>query len=435
MGSTSLRDHLPGFVRHADRSTAGMIWAQDSFSFIHDPLAMADDKKSNAEQKQQPYAVIIPWWGFESRLVIDLVCRAPLSPEEYDRTGIEKSYRKRIKASVIEMSADINSNKANSLKNERPRAAEQLASRGSILHHAGLLQMTELEASLRVIKAAHFPRSNIDSLVILRKVTATLHRLGFDEEGELRTAARNGELDRIRELLSKGVDVNWGCQSFCYVSNIDPAMSPALHCAVESGHVDAVKVLLECDGIDVNAKDNEGQSPLFKVPTMDVLETLLDDPRIDLNVTDDEGTALYKFCSEGDKSFVEKLLSQHGADLNIKRLRNGTCLHSACEAGRHELIPMLLKAGCDVNAKTFMDKTPLYSAVEKGNMEVVRTLLQDAGVELGTRPKSNRYKAPAEDPAICVAIKANNDVEIAKLLLGYPGIDAASVKICIGVVY
>ena len=61
----------------------------------------------------------------------------------------------------------------------------------------------------------------------------------------------DNELDRVRDLLKQGVDVNVK----------DRNGKTALMEATRHGHADVVRLLLD-KGSDVNAKDNEGRSPL-----------------------------------------------------------------------------------------------------------------------------------------------------------------------------
>jgi len=423
LAGISLRDHLPGFLEHADDTTAGRYWQDDVFAFLHHPTSIATND-SNTKGQEKLYAVIIPWWGIQSRLVIDLDLRVPLSPTEYNLDEIEKSYKKRIKQGMEDLVAIYTS--GGQAERERFEAAEHYTSHGSILHHAGMTQMVELEGDLRLLKA----KSSTDTDVFMKvfqKATAALHRFGFDEEGEFREAAANGDVSKVKELLSRGVDVNYGRRSENSVSNIGPARPTALHCAVKNSQIDVVKLLMATDGIDVNAKDDQDETPLFRATTMEMLEVLLEDPRVNLDVLGWDGTVLHSFCASpgAPVSWVERLL-ERGANPNKSHGRFGTCLHSACGAGRHELIPALVKGGCDINAKSFLSKTPLFVAVEAGFTEVVRSLLNYGGVDVNTCPKGE-YRAPPEDPALCVATKAGHG-DILKLLLQYPALDTASVK-------
>ncbi|MGC9057983.1 MAG: ankyrin repeat domain-containing protein [Candidatus Micrarchaeia archaeon] len=67
---------------------------------------------------------------------------------------------------------------------------------------------------------------------------------------ELLKAAKSGDLARIKELLNMGADVN---------AKDNDGETPA-HWATRNGHLEPLKVLIE-NGADVNAKDNDGWTP------------------------------------------------------------------------------------------------------------------------------------------------------------------------------
>ena len=68
---------------------------------------------------------------------------------------------------------------------------------------------------------------------------------------ELHEAAAEGDLQRVKKLVEKGVDVD--------VKNI--VRWTPLHFAAVSGYLNVVRFLVE-KGADVNAKDNHGLTPL-----------------------------------------------------------------------------------------------------------------------------------------------------------------------------
>lgn len=77
--------------------------------------------------------------------------------------------------------------------------------------------------------------------------------VGADINGTmaLHAAAKNGNVSIIQILLSNGAEVNY-CDNECRTP---------LHIAVQAGNVHAVKHLLECERIQVDAQDNQGLTP------------------------------------------------------------------------------------------------------------------------------------------------------------------------------
>lgn len=73
-------------------------------------------------------------------------------------------------------------------------------------------------------------------------------------EGRLVLAARNGDLERIRELLDEGVPAD--------AEESRNGHRP-LHQAAQANHLSAVELLLEA-GADLDGRDGEGETPLMK---------------------------------------------------------------------------------------------------------------------------------------------------------------------------
>ena len=103
----------------------------------------------------------------------------------------------------------------------------------------------------------------------------------------------------------------------------------SIHDAANGGNIEAIKQYLAA-GTDVNAKDEEGATPLHYAATKAVAE----------------------------------LLITKGADVNAKGgYKNGTALHFAAAVGHNELVALLIANNTDVNAKIelgeYKGETPL----------------------------------------------------------------------------
>ena len=127
-----------------------------------------------------------------------------------------------------------------------------------------------------------------------------------------------------------------------------------LHQAVIDGNIEAVKQHIAA-GADVNAKDENGVTPLHWTETKEIAE----------------------------------LLIAKGADVNAKDDWSGsTPLHRAATFGYKEIAELLIAKGADVNARTGSGETPLDLAIKYKNTGYVVDLLRKHGGKSGEELKA-----------------------------------------------
>ena len=169
-----------------------------------------------------------------------------------------------------------------------------------------------------------------------------------DGKTALHLAAESGHLDIVKLLLDCGANVNSR-------GNFDRA---ALHLAAESGHLDIVKLLLDC-GANVNSRGNFDRTALHLAAEsghLDVVQLLLE-RGADIDIRAKNGrTALY-FAAKSGHLDITKLLLERGADINIRAKSGRTALHLAAESGHLDLIELLLKRGADASITTYRGVT------------------------------------------------------------------------------
>lgn len=142
---------------------------------------------------------------------------------------------------------------------------------------------------------------------------------------EFQWAARIGYIEKMRELLAKGI--------------IDPTARDAfdrtpLHWAATQGYAVAAEVLLEF-GADPNTRDKFGRTPLY-------------------------------LAAQRGRAEIVRILLEHGADPNAGDKSGLTPLHRAVSSGRVRVVEILLKYGANPNAKDNSSDTPLHHAALKG---------------------------------------------------------------------
>ncbi|XP_034247385.1 GA-binding protein subunit beta-1 isoform X2 [Thrips palmi] len=144
---------------------------------------------------------------------------------------------------------------------------------------------------------------------------------------QLLVAAKDGQVDVVRDLMSKGAPftTDW------------LGVSP-LHLAVQNNHVDTAEVLLRA-GISQEARTKVDRTPLHMAAQGGHLESV-------------------------------KLLLRHGADINCTDMLKMTPLHWAVENQNVEVIKTLLQAGADAFTLSKFDKTPVTMARDLGRHDI-----------------------------------------------------------------
>jgi hypothetical protein len=167
-------------------------------------------------------------------------------------------------------------------------------------------------------------------------------------DAALLVAARDGNLDRIRELLAGGADINErsGIQT-----------RTALISATSYGHQEAVVYLL-ANSADPNITDIQGYGPL-QVAACEGFGKIIDvlvagGARVDMPVMANGGTALMAAIWNNKLEAVSALI-RAGADVEHENKSGMRALHIASRLGKAEAVRILLEHGADVNARYAWD--------------------------------------------------------------------------------
>jgi ankyrin repeat protein len=188
----------------------------------------------------------------------------------------------------------------------------------------------------------------------------------------LHWAAACGHIDVVRLLLSHGADVNIFTDS-----GDSKIVQTPLDYAVGEGHKDVVKFLLE-SGANVESANQEFHWPLemaVRMERLDIADLLLKHGA-DINRMDFEGyTALHRVILEGKAKSVEYLVNKEKIDVNACDPSNCEApLHLAAYVGDGNIVKLLIKHGAKIDAKDSEGKTALMIAEEEGNKEIVQLL-------------------------------------------------------------
>ena len=191
-----------------------------------------------------------------------------------------------------------------------------------------------------------------------------------DEWTPIHTASKHGQAKIVQLLMNHGARDKAGI-------HINQGVS-ALHLAVENGHGDVVKVLLQGQNSCINKRRAGGATPLFLA------------------------------VEKGDVAIVQLLLATKNrsttglnpdevqaciVDTEIANHRGRTPLHKAAELGRLEIAKLLVSAGANVNSGTDSKQklTPLHLAARSGKRGAeVLTLLLSKGANVNALSQKNQ---------------------------------------------
>lgn len=170
--------------------------------------------------------------------------------------------------------------------------------------------------------------------------------------------------------------------------------------AVNRGRLYQVKFLLETDSVNVNATDQNGQTPLMKAILLDdkmrhtryKIVRLLLDHGAKVNIADKNGrTALMLATILGLQEIAERILkiSIIDLDLNAGDLEGNTALIHAAIAGRADIASILINSmkrfGLDVDKKNNKGMTAMLEATIHGQDRTAEVLMVEGDASLTIR--------------------------------------------------
>ncbi|XP_037282479.2 tankyrase isoform X1 [Rhipicephalus microplus] len=190
-----------------------------------------------------------------------------------------------------------------------------------------------------IVSGQGYTASQLASDAVQQLLHEPQHSSG-DVEFQLLEAAKAGDLDIVKKLISSHVEIV-NCR------DVDGRQSTPLHFAAGYNRVAVVEFLLQ-HGADVHSKDKGGLVPLHNA------------------------------CSYGHYE-VADLLVKHGASVNVSDLWKFTPLHEATAKGKYDIVKLLLKHGADPSKKNRDGNTPL-DLVKDGDQDVADLLKGDAAL-------------------------------------------------------
>lgn len=223
---------------------------------------------------------------------------------------------------------------------------------------------------------------------------------------EMIAAARTGNIEKVKQLLSKGVDIN--------APEPESGETPLL-AAIDKSQCAAAEFLLQ-QRPNLNLEDKNGNTPLYLAVSrgdeaLALVNLLLDaGAQVDLGPMkgDNAGvTPLHIACATGANGCLETLL-RRGASATKQIPSGATPLHTAAIGGDKKTIDLLCKAGGNVTALNADKRTPLHNCGITGNAKAAAALIQQGAAVDG---------ADAEGCTPLMRAVMKNQAEVAKVLL------------------
>ena len=252
-------------------------------------------------------------------------------------------------------------------------------------------------------------KADPEVLNYLISIKADVNARDKNGDSPIHIAVRNNDRASGEILLAYGADVftpnvsgesalkdaltrMGGRQDWVLNSNViksaDGAGNTPLHLAAEWQLTQVVAFIVEKGG-DINARNANGETPLFNAVKADSGETIRAmisgsaEKKADINARDFLGNSTLHACIRWAASRAAEVLLATDSATNSRRLINArnlagkTALHEAARTGNIPFVKSLVLSKADINAADETGKTPLTDAIQANQTDVVKILLDN----------------------------------------------------------
>lgn len=191
---------------------------------------------------------------------------------------------------------------------------------------------------------------------------------------QIHDAAAQGDLKTIKILVEKnGIDIN--AKEY---GNIRFNGMTALHYAVDNNKLEIVNYLISKKA-NVDIKTDNGITPLFFAKTHNIAFLLIQN-QANVNIKNNFGSTPLHFAADGGYLEVIKLLVENGADINALNNNRYTALIYACgkiTSNHYEIVKYLLSKKADTTIVSKEGLSALKNAQKNNNQKVIKLLLNE----------------------------------------------------------
>lgn len=220
----------------------------------------------------------------------------------------------------------------------------------------------------------------------------------------LHSASKSGNIELVRLLIQEGADVN---------AQDEDGESPLHGAMARSDNYTIVRTLIE-NGADLSSKAVDGKTPFHNIFNDTIGHVLMKDDWLENMSPDSEGMSITHFLAWSSTSTPEIFQRGHlydDADLLAADSFGKNCLHFAASRGNLGVLSYLLKqvSSEDVEKKDIHGRTPLHYAVESSRAARVIDTLVGRGCNIRAVDDTGRT-------AIHWAARRNNFEAVKKLV-------------------
>ena len=167
--------------------------------------------------------------------------------------------------------------------------------------------------------------------------------------------------------------------------------------------INLVRTLVLHHHADINAKDDENNSPLHVAALFgrdEMVFTLINEFGCDTEERDILGRSLlHHACEGGNVNLVRTLILHHNANIHARDYESNTPLHVATYCGKDEVVLTLLNEFGGIKERGALGMSLLHHACEGGNVNLVRSLILHYNVDVNARDDQNN--TPLHVAAFC----------------------------------
>ena len=177
----------------------------------------------------------------------------------------------------------------------------------------------------------------------------------------LHSASKSGNMELVRLLIQEGADVN---------AQDEDGESPLHGAMARSDNYNVARALIE-NGADLSSKAIDGKTPFHNIFNNTISHVLMRDDWLENMLPDSEAMSITHFLAWSSKSTPEIFQRGHlydDADLLSADIFGRTCLHFAASRGNLGVLSYLLRrvSSEDLGKKDSQGRTPFHYAAESG---------------------------------------------------------------------